>query len=420
MKNIMSAVCTVSFGILLIVLFLLVLHEYSAASRGAEVNQGVLLQTEMTTEPEETSMFVLEESASMEEHTSIIEERESVPGVFLELGTEETEKETESETQRKTKTELLFAGDICIQDYIAGYYDNAGIGGVVTDALRERMLAADIMMANQEFALSVRGEPMEDKQYTYEIAPHYVSIFTDLGIDIVTLANNHALDYGRDALLDSFDALDGAGILYVGAGKNFERAKKLEIIEKNGVRFGFLAASRVIPVTDWNAGFDTPGMFTTYDPSALIREIEKGKELCDVLVVYVHWGVERNDFPEEYQKTMARQYIDAGADAVIGSHPHVMQGIEYYKGKPIAYSLGNYIFTPRTGIGAMFCLSWSEGEEMEAKLVPFNASAFPVKELEQEKREDFFRYMEKISFGISIDEEGRICYTQDNKPVNEP
>ena len=127
---------------------------------------------------------------------SMIEERESVPGVFLDLDTSENleqgtdEKETKSgEMQEKTRTRLLFAGDICIQDYIAGYYDNAGIGGIVSDKLREQMLAADIMMANQEFAFSERGKPMEDKQYTYEIAPHYVSIFTDLGIDIVTLAN---------------------------------------------------------------------------------------------------------------------------------------------------------------------------------------------------------------------------------------
>ena len=98
----------------------------------------------------------------------------------------------------------------------------------------------------------------------------------------------------------------------------------------------------------------------------------------------------------------------------------VVQGIEYYKGKPIAYSLGNYIFSSRTGIGAMLCLSWDREKEVEAALVPFNASAFPVKELEQEKRKEFFRYMERISFGISIDEAGRICYTQDNKPVNEP
>ncbi len=418
MKNIMSAVCAMSFGVLMIVLFLMVLHEISPVNKSAEVNQNTLAQTEIAVIPEETSLLVSEETSFLEENTSTIEEKESVPEVFLELDTKE--KESESELQKKTQTQILFAGDVCIQDYIAGYYDNSGIDSIVSNTLREQMLSADIMMVNQEFALSERGEPMEDKQYTYEIAPRYVSIFTDLGVDIVTLANNHALDYGRDALLDSFDALDGAGVLYVGAGKNYERAKKLEIIEKNGIRFGFLAASRVIPVTEWNAGYDTPGMLTTYDPTALIREIEKGKELCDVLIVYVHWGVERNDFPEEYQKTMARQYIDAGADAVIGSHPHVMQGIEYYKGKPIAYSLGNYIFTPRTGIGAMICLSWDEEGETEAALVPFNASAFPVKELEQEKRKDFFQYMEKISFGISIDEDGRICYTQDNKPVNEP
>ena len=87
-----------------------------------------------------------------------------------------------------------------------------------------------------------------------------------------------------------------------------------------------------------------PGYSTTYDPSILLNEIKAAQGQCDYLVVYVHGGIERNTQPEEYQRTLARQYIDAGADLVVGSHPHVLQGIEYYKGKPILYSLGNFVF----------------------------------------------------------------------------
>ena len=92
-------------------------------------------------------------------------------------------------------------------------------------------------------------------------------------------------------------------------------------------------------------------MLSTYDPGILLEEIRKGREDCDYLVVYIHWGIERNDMPEEYQRQIGKQCIDAGADLVIGSHPHVLQGIEYYNGKPIVYSLGNYVFgssIPRT------------------------------------------------------------------------
>ena len=85
-------------------------------------------------------------------------------------------------------------------------------------------------------------------------------------------------------------------------------------------------------------------MLTTYDPKILVDEIKKLREQCDYLVVYVHWGIERSERPEDYQRSLGKQYIDAGADVVIGSHPHVLQGVEYYKGKPIVYSLGNFIF----------------------------------------------------------------------------
>ena len=100
----------------------------------------------------------------------------------------------------------------------------------------------------------------------------------------------------------------------------------------------------MIPEASWNASRYNSGVFTTYDASQLVEEIKKAKESCDFVAVLVHWGIERNTLPEDYQKTLARQYIDAGADAVIGSHPHVLQGIEYYQGKPIFYSLGNFIF----------------------------------------------------------------------------
>lgn len=390
MKKIMAAVCAASFGILLILLLLVTIGEYKNVM--SDITSAGLNPQSMPGQDEQMTVWETES-------ISAIIGQETVPSVVLEF---------------EGKAELLFAGDICIQDYIAGYYDKDGILGIVSEELRAEMTTADIMAANQEFAFSERGTPMEDKQYTFEIAPKYTSIFTELGIDIVSLANNHSLDYGQEALLDSFDALDAAGIRYVGAGKNLERAKKLEIIAVDGMKIGFLAASRVIPVHSWNAGENTPGMLTTYDPSALITEIEKGKKLCDVLIVYVHWGEEGNDFPEDYQKVMARQYIDAGADAVIGSHPHVMQGIETYKGKLIAYSLGNYIFTPRTGKGALLRMTFRQDGTQEAELLPFDASAFPVTVLEEEKQSDFFRYMESISFGISIDEAGRICYTFDN------
>lgn len=308
---------------------------------------------------------------------------------------------------------LLFGGDVCLQDFIVEYYQKEGAEGVVAPELKRIMKEADIMMVNQEFSFSSRGTAMEDKEYTFRVPLENVTLFTELGIDIVTLANNHTLDFGREALKDSFQALEEAGILYAGAGENYDRARKMEVIQVKGKKIGFLAASRVIPVGDWNAGKSRSGLFTTYDPEPLLAEIKAGKEKCDMLVVYVHWGEERNQYPEEYQKTMARQYIDAGADAVIGSHPHVLQGIEYYKDKPICYSLGNYIFSARTGDTALLRIRVGENGELGLGLIPVDASAFPVKQMETEKWPEFFRYIEKISFGITIDEGGNVVYNKE-------
>lgn len=308
---------------------------------------------------------------------------------------------------------LLFAGDVQLSNHVMGAYQKAGddISGVVGESYLKRMREADIFMVNEEFPFSERGLAA-DKQYTFRSPPEQVSILQDMGIDIVTLANNHALDYGRDALLDTCDTLDNAGILYVGAGSNLERAKKLETIEANGRTIGFLGASRVIPTGSWNAGEDTPGMLTTYDPAILLEEIKKAREVCDYLVVYVHWGIERNEKPEAYQRALGKQYIDAGADLVIGSHPHVLQGIEYYNGKPIVYSLGNFVFgssIPKT----MLVEAVLDGEQLELSLIPGTSSAGFTRELTDEGQiSQFYKYLEGISFGVGIDGSGRVIPPQ--------
>lgn len=414
MKKIMAAVCAASLAILILLLAGVAVLEYKKVASEEAVTEAVVKKpvSSMSEEiqPDTAGALETQELSSQNDRADV--QADEVPQMEAETVCEESQTTPVAVLELTKEAEMLFAGDICLQDYIAGYYDKDGIGGIVSMELRADMLTADIMMANQEFAFSERGEPMEDKQFTFRIAPRYASVFNEMGIDIVSLANNHALDYGQDALMDSFETLDNNGIKYVGAGENYERAKKMEIIETNGMKIGILAASRVIPVVEWNAGTSTPGMLTTYDPTALLQAIEEGKKNCDVLVVYVHWGEERAEFPEEYQVNMAHMYIDAGADAVIGAHPHVMQGIEYYKDKIIAYSLGNYIFSTRTGNTAMLRLDFKEDGTQEAQLVPVDASAFPVDAMPYERQEKFFKYMESISFGITIDEDGRICYTQ--------
>lgn len=305
--------------------------------------------------------------------------------------------------------QLVFAGDILLSDHVLKAYNTAGsMDGVVDSVFRQVIEGSHIFMVNQEFPFSDRGTAAADKQYTFRLPPERVSLFNELGIDIVTLANNHALDFGTDALLDTCSTLDDAGIYRVGAGKDLAEAKKPVYMEVKGEKIGFLGASRVIPVGSWNATASGPGMLTTYDPAILLEEIKKAREECDYLVVYVHWGIERDERPQDYQRTLGQQYIDAGADIVIGSHPHVLQGLEYYKGKPIVYSLGNFVFGSSIPKTALLTVEW-DGENSRLHLVPGASSAGFTRALtDQSQKAAFYEYITSISYGVTVGEDGLV------------
>lgn len=305
--------------------------------------------------------------------------------------------------------DLVFAGDVYLSSYVLGRYDQKGINGILSDELQKEFKDADIGMINQEFPFSNRGTKASDKQYTFRISPEYVSVFDEMGIDIVTLANNHVLDYGIDALLDTLTTLEAAQINYAGAGKNIEEAKKWETFEKQGKKIAILAASRVIPVTDWNATSTRPGLLTTYDPNTLNQQIKEAKKENDLVIVYVHWGIEKNTKPEEYQRNLAKGYIDAGADLVVGSHPHVLQGIEYYKNTPIIYSLGNFMFYNSIEKTALLKVRIDEENQIHLFLLPCFAENARTSVITNEKsKQDFFSYIKSLSYNILIDEEGKV------------
>ncbi len=267
--------------------------------------------------------------------------QEEKPGALPE---EENANREQQPDTRAVSTEIILTGDVLFDRAFRAGYDAAGIDGVVSEELRDQLNAADILMINHEFPFSERGTPMEDKQFTFRCPPSYVKALGELGVDIASLANNHALDYGTDALLDTFETLDEAGIRYAGAGSTKERAEQIQIMEVNGRRFGFLAATRVVPVVEWKVEVRTPGLFACYDDTRLLELVQEAKNQCDYLIVFPHWGVEREEIPQDYQTAIAARCIEAGADAIVGAHSHCLQSVEYIQGKPVFYSLGNFIF----------------------------------------------------------------------------
>lgn len=306
---------------------------------------------------------------------------------------------------------LTFAGDVNLDENSRPVqrYDreNKGILGGISQDLLTEMINADITMINNEFAFSNRGTAIPNKSYTFRAKPSRVDILKEMGVDIVSLANNHALDFGIDALLDTFDTLEEAGIDYVGAGDTLERAKAAVYYTINDKTIAFLSASRVIYSVDWYATDTRPGMIGTYDPALLLTCIEEAAANSDYVIVYVHWGVERNHYPEDYQKKFAKQYIDAGADAVIGSHPHVMQGIEMYRDKPIAYSLGNFWFNSSKRESGLLKLYLNPDGTITTQLIPvMNDNTYTYMITDDEQKKSYFDFMEELSFGVTIDEEG--------------
>lgn len=250
---------------------------------------------------------------------------------------------------------LCFIGDICFAEGYSVmselYKHGDGILGCIAPEILQGLSAADIFMANNEFPYSSRGSARAGKQFTFRAKPESVSYLQDMQVDIVSLANNHAYDYGEEALTDTFDILKGAGIPFVGAGMNIEEAMKPVYFKANGRTIAFTSGTQIErtgnPDTK-EATADSPGVLRTLDPGKMVKCIEEAETQADFVIVYVHWGSENTDLVEESQRKLAEAYVAAGADLIIGDHSHCLQGIDYIGDVPVFYSLGNFWFNSRT------------------------------------------------------------------------
>lgn len=202
---------------------------------------------------------------------------------------------------------------------------------------------ASILVGNQESPLSNRGSVYTKKTWLLRADPRTAESLVKAGFDVLTLSNNHIMDYGPLALQDTIATLDNAKIARVGAGMNLNEARQAAFVTTPyGVKFAFLSYSLTYPEIFW-ANSSRPG--TPYgSPDFFIPDIKKAKTLADHVVISFHWSDELQYYPSAYQKNYGKLCIDAGASVVLGHHPHVLQGIEVYKGGLIAYSLGNFVF----------------------------------------------------------------------------
>ncbi len=199
----------------------------------------------------------------------------------------------------------------------------------------------DLAFCNLECPISKRGTPL-DKIYTFRGDSSFVEGLKKSGFNIFCLANNHILDYGRNAFLDTKEILERNGFHTIGAGKNQKEASIGKITKIKGMRFVFLAYV-TMPLEGIIYSENLPGPAQT-NIDGIIQEIKKVRKTADFVIVSFHWGIEFSPFPSDKQKEYAHRAIDNGADLVIGHHPHVIQSIENYNGRVIIYSLGNFVF----------------------------------------------------------------------------
>lgn len=233
---------------------------------------------------------------------------------------------------------------------------------------------ASILVGNLEAPLSTRGSVYTEKTWLLRANPRTVDSLVKAGFDVLTLANNHMMDYGPIAMRDTLATLDNAKIARTGAGDNLNEARKAAVlIAPDGTTFAFLAYSLTYPEIFW-AKSNRPG--TPYgSPDFFVADIKQAKTQVDHVVVSFHWGKELQNYPSDYQKNYGRLAIRSGASVVLGHHPHVLQGIELYKGGLIAYSLGNYVFgsySKRVKDSIILEIECTKDDLVEARLYPIN------------------------------------------------
>ncbi len=210
--------------------------------------------------------------------------------------------------------------------------------------IKDYLGKADLLFGNLEGPISQRGQQV-GSIYSFRFSPTSTQALKSAGFDVVSLANNHMLDYQAVALEDTMNSLQTAGIDYVGAGFNETEAFGLKIKEIQGVKIGFLGFENLGPSV-WKAEQDRTGMaWIGWDDFEKVKEIiGQSKSQVDILAVSLHAGQEYQSLPDDFQKEFAKMAIDAGADLIIGHHSHVVQSLEKYKNGWIAYSLGNFVF----------------------------------------------------------------------------
>ena len=332
------------------------------------------------------------------------------------LGNAQTKAPFTGKTDSQPILTLNFVGDILLASRIEDLIRSEGpltpwLG--VKDAIQD----ADFTIGNLECSVGTTGSPMPDKQYTFRASPETLEGLKNAGVDVVSLANNHTLDFGVDCLLETVENVKKYSIIPVGAGHNEESARAPIILEKAGIKVGLLATSMIIPVPEWAAVGDKPGLAVDYSNwnHNIVSRIKQLRSQVDFVVVYLHWGDERKTQPEDWVLRMEKALKQAGADIIIGTHPHVLRGFGFDGKTLTAHSLGNFVFTTRLDcppcqIGAILRVTVSKDGIENATVLPTKIVFGKTVMLEGKQNAEVLASLNRLSqpFETDIDWSGQL------------
>ncbi len=318
---------------------------------------------------------------------------------------------------------VTFAGDVTLGFHVDEYADTLVSQGIAPDEawvwgfarVRAFTQKADLFVVNLECPFTTSPDKIA-KNFNFRARPQLVAALLSAGVDAVSLANNHLMDYSAAGLFDTIATLETHRIAHFGAGRTLTTAREPAFITKNGIRFAFLGyfflGDRNIEPREVIATAKTPGVAGHFSDLAAMKSMVEGdvraaKKKADHVVVFFHWGREGRGQTEPYQIELGHLAVDSGASAVVGSHPHVLQGIEVYHGAPIAYSLGNFVFggnwDPKDKRTALLNLTFDGTKLIDSTVTPAMSDAYPVRPVQPYFPDDagvVFEHLTELSSGF--------------------
>jgi poly-gamma-glutamate synthesis protein (capsule biosynthesis protein) len=251
--------------------------------------------------------------------------------------------------ERQSSLTITFVGDLLLDRGVKQHIDHLGVDHLFHPGIDSLFHSSDVVIANLECPATNINEPIS-KKYIFRADPDLLAALKKHGITHLNMANNHSMDQGRNGLVDTYNNIIDQGLIPIGYAANYDKACQPQLISSYPRKVYILSSLRV-PSENWSFLKDKPCVCEASINELLssIKQLRHSNESA-VIIVQLHWGLEHTTEPLISQKQQAYQLIDAGADVIIGHHTHTIQTMEYYRGKPIYYSIGNFIFDQKKRI----------------------------------------------------------------------